>query len=105
MYEIEQSSSIREMLNFLRGAARNQLIAVCTIINRSGDFSVPMVGTKEQMIMGLRGVPKNHLWEAIDAVFPTSSDCGDDELNDADEEKDDDDEDFDEESLEDEDEE
>lgn len=77
MYQIDENSSPKEMLNFLRGATAPEIVAVCVVVRKISEYAVSTSGTKEQLLHGLRGVPGEILYCAIDAVFP-SEECDDD---------------------------
>lgn len=81
MYQINEDSSPKEMLNFLRGASAPEIVAVCVVVRKTSEYAVATNGTKEQLLHGLRGVPGEILFDAIDAVFPNDG-CDDDDSDD-----------------------
>jgi len=74
MYYIDENFSQREMLSWLRGASKNEIVATVLRVNKCSDHEVPVYGTKADLIRALRGVEKDALWDAIEAVFPEVDD-------------------------------
>ena len=95
---VSEDSSAREMIAWLRGASKHQIVAVCLRIEKCTDFEFEVYGTKNEILEQLRGVPKKRIWDAIDSIFPSSDEdpedlcdeCDDDEESEQEEETDED---------------
>jgi hypothetical protein len=74
MHYIDENFSRREMLSWLRGASKNEIVATALRVNKCSDHEVPVYGTKADLIRALSAVDRESLWEAIEAVFPEADD-------------------------------
>ncbi len=90
MDTIDSSASRRELINWLRGQSKNEIVAVTLIVNRlDPELGIPLYHTKEEILRALMQVDRGILWAAIDPVFPDDEICGDDESDEVDEDTDD----------------
>lgn len=90
MSTIDSSASRREMVNWLRGHSKNEIVAVALLVNRlDSENPIPLYHNKEEILRDLLKVDRGIIWAAIDQVFPDEDACGDaeeDENDDGDEE-------------------
>ena len=77
---IDENSSGREMVNWLRGEGKDDIKAVVSIINRLDDsYNIPRYLNKEELLKKLLKVDEDLLWQAIDQYYPDESPCDEDE--------------------------
>jgi hypothetical protein len=85
MNMIDEKASAREMVNWLRGTSKNEVVSVILRLKKCGDYDLPVYGTKDSLLAGLTGIDQGDLWCAIDEVFPnTDPGCEDDEAGEGD---------------------
>ncbi len=88
MDTIDEDATRREMINWLRGQSKNEVVAVTLLVNRlNSKLQIPLYLSKEELLQSLLEVDRDVIWAAIDQIFPDEDPCGD-----VDEEDDDEDE-------------
>jgi len=90
MDTIDDKSTRRELVNWLRGESKNKIIAVVVIVNQQieGPF-IPLYLSKDGLLGALLKVDRDQLWSAIDQVFPDDDPCDDEDEDDYEDEEDD----------------
>lgn len=87
MYSISPASTGKQIIRYLENLSKNEVVAVCAYLNNRTEYSVPVYGSKAQLLMGLRGVDRGVLFDAVETLF---NPCQEEEGEDLDEEEDDD---------------
>lgn len=81
MENIDSSASRREMVNWLRGCSKNEVVAVSIQVNRlQNSVQIPLYLPKDGILKCLLDVDKDVLWDAIDNTFDDADvDCEDED--------------------------
>lgn len=89
---VDETATKRELLNFLRGTSKSEIIGVALGVRKCAGIPVLVSGSKTELLDSLSQVSRSDLWNAVDAVFPDSDEsCEDEECSEINEDHDDED--------------
>jgi len=94
MFSISPQSSCKQIVRYLETMSKNEVVALCAFLNNRTEYSVPVYGSKAQLLMGLRGIDREVLFDAVETLFDPcqGEEYEDDDGWDSDQEEDDEDE-------------
>ncbi len=89
MNTIDETSSRKEIVNWLRGENKNTLIAIAVLINRLTDeLQISLSLSKEGFLAAFARTDRDDLWSATDQVCADADPCDDDAEDDEEEDED-----------------